>query len=602
VFVADLTGRYTEVNTAACSMLGYSRDEIVGKTIVDLIPPEDVERLSRSKQLLLGGDVAIDEWTLRRKDGTYLPVEVSAKILPDGRWQAFVRDITERKRLSEELRRSEARASGIVSVSADAIISVDETQCITRFNGAAEKIFGYSQAEACGAPLDLLIPERLRAAHRRHVDGFVGGHSVARRMGERGTPILGLRKNGEEFPADAAISKLTVDGQTILTVALRDVSEQQRVEDEILQGRERFDLALQGADLAAWDWNVVTGDVIFNPRWAEMRGFRPDEVAPRVDSWIAGVHPDDLARVQEALQRHFDGLTREYVNEHRCRTKSGQWIWILDRGRVFARDAEGRPIRMVGTELDITERKRLEEERQHAIRARDDLLGVVAHDLRNPLGTILIQAALLRRRDDAANQNPAQLIERSAHRMNRLIEDLLDVTRIEAGMLSLDRAWVSARSVVGDSAEALRSLASSASLELRLDAAEDLPDVFADRDELSRVFENLVGNAVKFTERGGSVTIGAASRDGEILFWVADTGIGIAGENLPHVFDRFWQAKKAERRGAGLGLPIVKGIVEAHGGRVWVESWPGRGSTFYFTMPAAPRVEAWRAEPAPQRH
>jgi signal transduction histidine kinase len=127
----------------------------------------------------------------------------------------------------------------------------------------------------------------------------------------------------------------------------------------------------------------------------------------------------------------------------------------------------------------------------------------------------------------------------------------------------------------------------------------DIPEVWADLDRLLQVFENLVGNAVKFTEPGGRITVGAARRGDDVLFWVADTGAGIAAEDLPHLFDRFWQARKATRRGAGLGLPIVKGIVEAHGGRIWVESTLGRGSTFFFTIPTMPRAEQRQGEPAP---
>ena len=145
-----------------------------------------------------------------------------------------------------------------------------------------------------------------------------------------------------------------------------------------------------------------------------------------------------------------------------------------------------------------------------------------------------------------------------------------------------------------DSVEAQRSLASSASLELQLDVEPGLADVWADHDRVLQVFENLIGNAVKFTKPGGRITIGAASHDGEVLFWVEDTGAGISAEEMPHVFDRFWQAPKARRGGAGLGLQIVKGIVEAHGGRIWVESEVGVGTTFYFTLPTA---ETARAQP-----
>src|SRR5262249_9439307 len=123
-----------------------------------------------------------------------------------------------------------------------------------------------------------------------------------------------------------------------------------------------FDLTLRGADLGAWDWNVQTGEVVYSPRWAEMRGFRPEEIKPDLDSWSSGVHPDDWPRVEKALTDYLSGLIPEYEAEFRVRTKSGDWIWILDRGKVFTRDEKGQPHRMVGSELDITERKRLEQD------------------------------------------------------------------------------------------------------------------------------------------------------------------------------------------------------------------------------------------------
>jgi signal transduction histidine kinase len=177
--------------------------------------------------------------------------------------------------------------------------------------------------------------------------------------------------------------------------------------------------------------------------------------------------------------------------------------------------------------------------------------------------------------------------------MNRLISDLLDVSLIEAGQLGIERARVSTRQLLVDSVESQRSLASSASLEIALDhLGGELPDVWGDHLRLLQVLANLVGNAIKFTPAGGRIMVGAAPRDHEVLFWVADTGRGISPEGVPHVFDRFWQATKGARQGAGLGLPITRGIVETHGGRIWVESTEGRGSIFFFTIPEAPRAEA----------
>jgi signal transduction histidine kinase/PAS domain-containing protein len=261
-------------------------------------------------------------------------------------------------------------------------------------------------------------------------------------------------------------------------------------------------------------------------------------------------------------------------------------------GRVFdphdMRVAEELAVR-AGLAIDNA---RLYREARRAVQVRDDVLGIVAHDLRNPLNAILVQSQMLGRRGgepERRSQRPVDAIRRNAKRMNRLIEDLLDVTRLEADGLSIEPARISAGAVVCEAVENQLPTASSSSIDLRVEVARDLPDVWADRERLLQVLENLIGNSIKFTESGGRITVGVDCVDGENLFWVMDTGRGIAAEDMPHIFDRFWQSKRGGRRGTGLGLPIVKGLVEAHGGRVWVESAPGCGSTFRFTIPTTPR-------------
>jgi PAS domain S-box-containing protein len=227
---------------------------------------------------------------------------------------------------------------------------------------------------------------------------------------------------------------------------------------------------------------------------------------------------------------------------------------------------------------------------RHATRARDEVLGIVAHDLRNPLNSILIQTQVLqrgRRGGDRRSPEGPERIRKAAMRMNHLIQDLLDVSKIESAELSIDRGRLPVRELMLDAMEGQKFLLSSAGLEFMLDAAEDLPVISADRNRLLQVLENLVGNSVKFTAASGRITLGAKPKDGEVLFWVQDTGSGIAPENLPHLFDRFWQARKGAQRESGLGLSIARGIVEAHGGRIWVESALGKGTTVYFTIPCA---------------
>jgi signal transduction histidine kinase/DNA-binding response OmpR family regulator len=237
------------------------------------------------------------------------------------------------------------------------------------------------------------------------------------------------------------------------------------------------------------------------------------------------------------------------------------------------------------------ENARLFAQAQAATRARDEMLAVVAHDLRNPLSTISLGAELLldTTADDAAHafqRKHLATVKRSAERMNRLIQDLLDVTRVSGGKLAITPQEEDVSVLLAEASAMLRPLAEARGIAFATAGARGLPRVRADGARIMQVISNLVGNAVKFTPEGGSVTLAAALDGDELRVSVIDTGAGISPEQLPHVFGRFWQADDTDRRGLGLGLAIARGIVEAHGGRIWVESQPGEGSAFHFTLPA----------------
>ena len=627
-------GRFLRVNRALCEIVGYTPDELSGLTF------QSITRLGQAdlpRPLL--------ETRCVRKDGAIIDVIYRGAVLHDHAgaplyFVAQVENITQRKRLEDQLRLAEARSSGILSISADAIVSIDESQCITMFNEGAERIFGHPRADVIGASIDVLLPERFRGRHDSHVKAFAAGHESARRMGDRGAEIVGLRKNGEEFPADAAISRLEVDGAKVLTVAVRDITEQKRIESEqrflaeigpALAGSLDYEetlskiaeLAVHGiADLCIVELLDDDGQIRRlkvasrdpSKAWVceslmkvSLDRRRPHLMSSALESrrpvLMQRLSAEDVAAFAQS-DEHLRALRAAEIRsvvtvplEARSGLLGAIAFVSSTTSRIYG-SADVRLAEQLAQRAALSiDNARLYRAAQHATQTRDDVLGIVAHDLRNPLNNILLQATLLRPRGvdvERRARRPAEAIERAVERMNRLIEDLLDITRLEAGQLSVAPACVAPPQIIADVTDAERPLATAASLALEVDVAPELPEVWADRDRLLQVLENLIGNALKFTGPGGQITVGAAPRDGTVLFWVKDTGKGIAAEDVPHLFDRFWQARKSERRGAGLGLPIVKGVVEAHRGHIWVDSTPGKGSTFFFTVPVAPPAEVHR--------
>lgn len=245
--------------------------------------------------------------------------------------------------------------------------------------------------------------------------------------------------------------------------------------------------------------------------------------------------------------------------------------------------------------MDLAERARVEQELHHTVRLRDEVLAIVSHDLRNPVHTIALSAQFLLDQlsgDDGSVpvRRQMEIIRRAAGQMDRMIGDLLDAASIAAGHLSMEPRELYASDLLRGACDALRPLVEEKGIRFACEDAGRDALLRADPDRVLQVLGNLAGNAVKFTPEGGRVALGLRVEEGEAVFSVTDTGQGMSAEQLPHVFEQFWQARRAGRQGTGLGLTIAHGIVAAHGGRIGVESTPGEGSTFYFTVPLAAAV------------
>ncbi|HMI85431.1 MAG TPA: ATP-binding protein [Polyangiaceae bacterium] len=303
--------------------------------------------------------------------------------------------------------------------------------------------------------------------------------------------------------------------------------------------------------------------------------FRPEIL--RDVSWGGDPHkPAALGPEQRIHPRRSFELWKEQVRE-----RSRPWT----AGDLEAAD----DLRRSAVELDLERQVAREQE---AVRARDDLVAVVSHDLRTPLGVIQMQAAMFLRSSGAEGEDVsprvragAERIQRAVNRMNSLVHDLLDLAKIEAGRFTLQRQSEEIGELVEEALIILRPLAESKRINLEI-ALTDRCRVNVDRERIFQVFSNLVGNAIKFTPEGGRIALRAEAGNGSMRVTITDTGPGVPPDQIPHVFNRYWQARRTEREGTGLGLYIAKGIVEAHDGRIWVEP-TGPGATFRFTLPLA---------------
>lgn len=557
-----------------------------------------------------------------------------------GRQRAVRSALTERQRLEEERHASDAMFAGILAIAADAVVTVDENYRIIHFNRGAEEIFGWPATEALGQSLNVLLPERVRPHHNEFIDDFAHGQETARRMGHR-REVAGRRRDGMEFPAEASISKLDLPGgRRVFTAVVRDITERRRAQEN-----ERF-LADTSARLSASlgyeevlqtiaecatptlaDACVV--DVIDGGRFvrraaqadvpndsaraalrALVDGFELtwDSPSPVVDVIRRG-RPELVPEIDdawlEAHEEHPEGLEQwRRLGAHSMlvvpltagdRALGAVTLLALNGRPPFGADARALAEKFVSHASLALENARLYREAKRATEGRDQVLGIVSHDLRNPLSAIAMCAKVLR--DDDGQMGAAEreslltTIVQSADWMNRLIQDLLDVASIEAGRLSLERARQSAIALVSQAVRMFEVEASQRRLRLEVSTPPDLPPMLVDASRIVQVLGNLLNNALKFTPDGGRILVGAEAKGGNVVFFVADSGPGIPLADQPSVFDRYWHSRRtANKRGTGLGLSIAMGIVEAHGGRIWIESTPGEGATFLFSVPVESAV------------
>jgi PAS domain S-box-containing protein len=377
-----------------------------------------------------------------------------------------------------------------------------------------------------------------------------------------------------------------------------DAHERKLAEEALREREQQLALALAGAHAGVWALDIASLETFWSEEFEALYGY--DAATPRHYSrWIASVHPDDRERVEADLRARFASGPSEFSEECRIVHPQHGPRWMLNLGRI-ERGPGGEARRCSGISIDITDRKLAEEALKEADRRKDEFLATLAHELRNPLAPIRTGIELLRLADNpAARERCIGIMERQTAQLTRLIDDLLDVSRITHGKVQLHRSKVDLRKVIQTAIEAVQPLIDAAAHDLTVELPEESVFVEADLARLSQVFSNLLSNAAKYTPRGGRVRLTASADNEGVRVVVADNGIGIRPEDLPRVFDMFVQIDRMEKReyaGLGIGLALVKSLVQMHGGTVSAHSaGPSQGSEFVVRLPGVLQAGASRA-------
>jgi len=594
IFVADLEGRYTEVNPAGCRMLGYSREQLIGRTIMDLLPAEEVPRLARVKEELLGQGVHVGEWSLRRADQSFLPVEVSAKILPDGRWQGFVRDISERRGAEEALRRLRERERFRLALeaAASATVVVGRDGRISFVNGEAERMFGWTREELTGRFVEVLVPDRFRSLHGSYRDAFFQ-ESIGKRAMGVGRDLYALRKNGAEFPVEIALSRFEEAGQEFVVASIADLTVRREAERALRESEERFRLLVQGTrDYAIFMHDPEGRITVWNEGAERILGYRAEEILD--ERFIRFYPPEEIARgsPDSDLRTAVDKGSLEVEGWRVRKDGSRFWAGVL----ITPLFGPGREILGFGKVVrDLTERRKQEEQlKASEARLRQTVLELesyaytISHDLRSPLRAIQGYAHFLSERladqADAESHRMLQRMGQAAVRLDHLIRDLLSYsaiaqTDVEFQVVELDE--------ILDHVAGHYPALTKVSLRVRA----PLSRVRGQPSLLIQVLSNLLDNAVKFvpTDRSPEVDIWTERREGgRILLFIQDNGIGIPREAWEGVFKPFTRLHpEGEYKGTGIGLAIVRKAVERLGGSIRLQSQPGKGSRFEIELQEA---------------
>ena len=493
--------------------------------------------------------------------------------------QRLEAEIAERELTEISLRENQEKLAGILDNAGEAIISINEQQQIQLFNQGAERIFGYRAKEVMGEKLDILLPDIFRDIHRQHIENFSQANQRSRTMTNRNSNVYGRRKHGEEFPAEASISKLQTQDGLIFTVMLQDITERQQAAAKIRRSENQLKLITDSLPILIsyvdnqqrYRYANKTCQTWFGKSRQELLGLKVEEIVGR----------KNYCKILPYIEKALSGEVTNF--EIDLALKNSRW---LNATYIPDINSEGHVKGFFAMIEDITERKAIEQ-------MKSEFVSVASHEMRTPLTSIhgvlkLMATGHLGQFSDRG-QEMIQIAVRNTDRLVRLINDVLDLERMESGREIIEKEKATSTDLINQAVNIIQEMAQQHQIMIETESNESTDiDLWVDCDRILQTLTNLLSNAIKFSPSGSKVWIKVEKQEKDVLFTIKDQGRGIPQDKLETIFERFQQVDATDSRkkgGTGLGLAICRHIVEQHGGRIWAKSSLGKGSSFFFTLP-----------------
>lgn len=603
------------VNAAFERLTGYPRDEALGRNCRFLMDPQrEQPGLPELRAALAEGRPCTVVLANRRRDGSGFLNELSIVPIRDARGAVIqhlgvLNDVTDRVRSAERLRTSEELYRSVATAISDGLIVTGAEGRILACNPAAGDTLGCDPATLTGARLS----ERGYRLHDDHDQPLSPrDHPVYRvlRGGDaaRDVPLILHRPDGQARHVLLTTRPLRAGGGSLsCLVTFRDVTERRAAALALEAAERRWSFALEGSGDGVWDFDEDTEQAFFSPRWKQMLGHAEHEIGSNIREWTHRIHPDDYRRVMKEVLDYREGRSAHYESEYRLRHRDGHWVWILDRGKIVERRADGTPRRVVGTHTDITRLKQAEQALRDkqaaelASRAKSEFLSRMSHEMRTPLNAVIGFTQLLRMQPDGSPSKVAEYADhilRASEHLLGLVNEVLDLQRVEEGRAALEPRPIELAPFLESTLDLLRPAAQAGGIAL----SSQVPGgqwVLADERCLRQVLMNMVSNAVKYNRPGGWVLVTLLDAPpGRCTIAIEDTGSGLTDEQLARLFQPFERLghETTGIEGTGLGLVITRSLIAQMGGSVTLSSVPGAGTLARIELPAA---ESPDTAPAP---